>query len=195
MVGRAIVLTPVHHLMHNITVDRTGEASRFRPFWGVAELFYKQDSFPIGVGDRLYGGLPLWEWSTPRLQQTFADFVEREALPKLHRVKSLRDYVVLAMPSAEDRQAFPVAHVRYCLALGELDQARDFLATDSRASDWWSTRLEELGIKDRLMLLGNALGKTDRAKLAGLLHEWEAYTVHELKIAHLWERMPFPLEE
>ena len=38
------------------------------------------------------------------------------------------------------------------------------------------------------------LAEDDRAGLARLLHEWEAYTVKNFKIEHLWESIPFPLE-
>ncbi len=30
--------------------------------------------------------------------------------------------------------------------------------------------------------------------MAKLLHEWEAQTVRNLKIEHLWEPTPFPLD-
>jgi hypothetical protein len=36
--------------------------------------------------------------------------------------------------------------------------------------------------------------KGDRAGLARLLHSWEAETVKNFKIEHLWEPTPFPLE-
>ena len=31
--------------------------------------------------------------------------------------------------------------------------------------------------------------------LVEILHRWEAYTVEKLKLAAIWERTPFPLEE
>ena len=30
--------------------------------------------------------------------------------------------------------------------------------------------------------------------MARLLHQWEAYTVEQLKIGHIYEPTPFPLE-
>jgi hypothetical protein len=38
------------------------------------------------------------------------------------------------------------------------------------------------------------LGANDRAGMARLLHQWEAYTVEKLKIGHIYEPTPFPLE-
>lgn len=194
LVGRTIIIRPVHHLLCLITVDRTGEASRFRPFWGVAEVFAKTDYMPLGHGDRIYGGPPLWEWSIPDLPLVFADVVERVALPKLFEIETLDDYLAMVMPTEADQQGHVLSYIRRLFALGDLDRARDVLASDDRAAKWF-VDLERLGIKDTLMSLGNRLGPTDRAKLAGLLHEWEAYTVQKLKIAYLWERTPFPVEE
>ena len=38
------------------------------------------------------------------------------------------------------------------------------------------------------------LASGDRAGMARLLHEWEAYTVDKLKLRDIWEPTPFPLE-
>ncbi len=46
----------------------------------------------------------------------------------------------------------------------------------------------------RLRELCAKLAEDDRTGLARLLHEWEAYTVKNFKIEHLWEPTPFPLE-
>ena len=46
----------------------------------------------------------------------------------------------------------------------------------------------------RLKELCRRLAADDRAGLAALLHDWEAQTVRNLKIEHLWEPTPFPLE-
>ncbi len=81
------------------------------------------------------------------------------------------------------------------IAMGELDQARDIIATEKQASDFWLPHLERLGLKEKLLDLGDRLGAEDRAKLAGLLHEWEAYTVEKLKLGGVWERTPFPLDK
>jgi hypothetical protein len=45
-----------------------------------------------------------------------------------------------------------------------------------------------------LRALCAALAANDRAGLAKLLHEWEALTVKNLRIEHLWQPTAFPLE-
>ncbi len=46
----------------------------------------------------------------------------------------------------------------------------------------------------RLRELCAKLADDDRAGLARLLHAWEAYTVRNFKIEHLWQPTPLPLE-
>lgn len=46
----------------------------------------------------------------------------------------------------------------------------------------------------RLKELCRRLAADDRAGLAALLHEWEAQMVKNLKIEHLWQLTPLPLE-
>jgi hypothetical protein len=63
-----------------------------------------------------------------------------------------------------------------------------------QASDFWTPHLERLSLNEKLLTLGNKLGAEDRTKLAGLLHDREAYSVEKLKLGRVWEA-PFPLEE
>jgi hypothetical protein len=191
LIGRAIVLKPVHHLLRTIYIDRTSSAHVCQPNWGVSGLWSKNDSWSLGHGDRLHR---LWNMTQPDLPRLLVEDVEGIALPKLEAVKTIRDYIALSMPSEEYRIQYVAAYVRHLLVLGEFDEARMILKKDERTR-WWLGQLDELGIKDRLMDLGNDLGRNDRLALAGLFHEWEAYSVEKLKIGHLWERTPFPLEE
>ncbi|OZB03406.1 MAG: hypothetical protein B7X67_17115, partial [Rhizobiales bacterium 39-66-18] len=77
---------------------------------------------------------------------------------------------------------------------GNLDAARDLIATSEFASYVWLPHLKRLGLDEKLLALGNKLPHEDRLTLAGLLHEWEAYSVEKLKLGKIWERTPFPLE-
>lgn len=192
LVGKAVIVGPVRHLMHIIYIDRTSSADVCQPHWGVDETFFKHEEMSLGTGDRLHG---LWRISDANLPQRLIKDVEEIALPKLAAIRSIRDYMAFAMPSEAHRRAWASTYVEYLLVLGDLEIARDVLASDERVSKWWFPRLDNLGIRERLMSLGNQLDAADRAKLAGLFHEWEAYTVHKLKIAHLWEQTPFPLEQ
>lgn len=83
------------------------------------------------------------------------------------------------------------------VALGNLDAAREIAAKHRHiwASPPLQFKLQERERAQRLTMLVGLLDAGDRAGLAALLHEWEATTVKNLKIEHLWERTPFPLEE
>lgn len=192
LIGRAIVLKPVHHLLRIIYIDRTSSAHVCQPHWGVSGLWTRHESWPLGQGDRLFGA-GIWHLLRPELPSLLVDIVEKDALAKLEAAKTIRDYVALSMPSEPYKIRFVAAYVRHLLVLGELDEARAILKTDERAK-WWLGQLNQLGIKDRLMDLGNDLGHDDRLVLARHFHECEAYSVGKLKIGHLWERTPFPLE-
>ena len=73
-------------------------------------------------------------------------------------------------------------------ARGRLDEVRAICRDD--LSKWPSdSDLIQLPKQICGRLAGN-----ETAGIASLLHEWEATTVRNLKIEHLWEPTPFPLE-
>lgn len=81
-------------------------------------------------------------------------------------------------------------------ALGDLDAARSIYKQDLPR---WSVDQPHYDEDDkaencRLREPCARLAAADRAGLARLLHEWEAYTVKNLKIEHLWAPTLFPLE-
>ena len=84
------------------------------------------------------------------------------------------------------------------VALGDLEAARAICEKNIQRWSNWSDDpdLDEDGKAKfrRLRELCAKLAEDDRAGLARLLHEWEAYTVKNFKIEHLWEPTPFPLE-
>jgi hypothetical protein len=82
------------------------------------------------------------------------------------------------------------------LALGNLDAARAICLENAES---WSRDHPQYDDVDRAKYRGRVklsefLAAGDRSGLARILHDWEAFTVKNLKIEHLWERTPFPLE-
>ena len=196
LIRHMVVLKPVRHVLRGIFVDRTGDAARCKPRWFVMRLFVKSEDVGLGHGELLYHPEGLWWWTDPNLPDTLVEIVERDALPTLHTVATLRDYVELtALPDhPRARALYGASHVLNLFAVGDLDAACDFLAAHEQAEAYWAPRLKQLGLDRRLPALRDRLGIADRAKLAGLLHEWEAYTVDKLKLQDVWEPTPFPLE-
>ena len=73
-------------------------------------------------------------------------------------------------------------------ARGRLDEARQICCGE--LANWPS----DSGFARRPRMIGARLAEDDIAGAAALLHEWEATTVRNLKIEHLWQPTPFPLE-
>ena len=91
---------------------------------------------------------------------------------------------------------YPWSRIILDVALGDLDHARAIAAAQVKQ---WSTddpyyddnaRAEYARLVDLCALLA----ADDRPGLIRLLHEWEAATVRNLKIEHIWEPTPFPIE-
>ena len=80
------------------------------------------------------------------------------------------------------------------IARGDLDGARATCAEsppDARSGRCSLMRDEFVRITGALCPL---LASNDRPAMARLLHQWEAFTVDKLKIGHIFEPTPFPLE-
>jgi hypothetical protein len=196
LVGNFVVVRPLRHIFRGILIDRVGEAARCRPRWGVTELFSKQNDFPVGNGELIYHPTDLWWWSDPGMAQTLVEVVEGDVLPKLRAIETIGDYANFALPRDPAKFApYRSLQVLLLIAMGDLDEAANILMTEKDMLERWISRLERLDLKEKLVELGDKLGANDRAKLAGLLHDWEAYTVDKLKLGEIWELTPFPLEE
>ena len=194
LVGTAVVVKPVRHLMHYMTVGRTSSAEIFEPTCNVVGMAGRFREFPLG-GKPIYGPRRIWRWTEDRIDELFVEVVEQEALPWLAQTKTLRDHMERVFISDEHRQAWAPGYVRLLLLLGDLDEARDVLLRSESADAYWLPELTKLGIKERLLSLGADLDKSDRRTLAGFFHELERSAAAKLKTEHLWEPTPFPLEE
>jgi hypothetical protein len=81
------------------------------------------------------------------------------------------------------------------LALGYLQAAVEILQQFSKQSEYWvkmthtPEHFTELMDEVRPMVLAQ-----DKAGIAAKLHEWEAYTVKQLKLEKYWQPTPFPIE-
>jgi hypothetical protein len=197
LVGRWLFLRPVSHLLRGILIERTGEASRFRAWWAVAPLCEPEKLFPLNwaVGIKPTSH---WTWSNPMLREELYGAIENQALPSLRAIQTLDDFVAYA--SSKDRfslTAFGSYHLRTVgvhAARGDLEAARKTCAELIGGRTKWSTpsMREEF---DRVTgTLCPLLDTDDWPAMARLLHEWEAYTVEKLKIGHIYEPTPFPLE-
>jgi hypothetical protein len=93
---------------------------------------------------------------------------------------------------------WPDTKLVFDVALGDLDAARKPCLERIpllKGETYFRGDEEDKARVRQLKELCRRLAADDRRGLAQLLHEWEATTVKNLKLEHLWEPTPFPLEE
>ena len=201
-VGRQIYLNPVRHFGRTILIDRILDPDGFRPQWAVLHLFQLRTSFSLSWGEWLSkpsGEMRgSWLMYDPDVAAQLIEAIERNALPTLRAIQTLDDYLAYVSVNYFRHQLYewPTAKIVLDVALGNLEAARLLCAQNL---DSWSierphhTESKKAELR-RLCGLCALLQQDDRAGLVRLLHEWEAQSVKNLKIEHLWEPAPFPLE-
>ena len=198
LVGRIVVIKPVHHILRGIYIDRSSDPLRFVPTWAVVFLFEPRQSLSFNWGERVYRRPGSWDVSDPDTPAAMAEAIEQQALPLLRPVQSIDDFVAF---TSKDR--FRNTHLDFYrdrkifvdVARGDLEAARAicaYFATD-HARRWYLPRMQEEydRITQRLCPL---VAANDRPGLARLLHEFEAGSAKDMKLNKLWEPTPFPIE-
>lgn len=201
-VGRQIYVKPIHHFARTVLIDRILDPDGFRPQWAVVHLFELERSFPLSWGEWLYklsGPRPAsWRIQDPDVGRMLTETIEANALPQLRAMRSLDDYLAYVVEHRVGGLLCdnPTRKIIVDVALGKLDEAR---AICKSQHELWSVNKPDYDEEDKAMLrrlrqLCALLSSDNRAGLARLLHAWEAETVKNFKIEHLWEPTPFPLE-
>ena len=125
--------------------------------------------------------------------------IEGTALPILRPIESLDDFVTFTSRDRFPWKALKGYHLRKIVvdvARDDLDSARETCAALIGGRTRWSGSPRMREDFERITnMLCPLIAATDKPALAALLHQWEAYSVEKLKIGHLWQRTPFPLEE
>lgn len=197
LVNRTIVVMPVRHVLRGILIDRSGNADRFTPKWFAVHLFEQLQFTPLSWGSEIYRRSPsLWRWSNPQDLPLLFEKIEKEALSQLRTISTIDSFADFVSAHRFRHQLFDWPHRRIILdvARGDLDSARSICT--ARVTSQTNEGLDDEGMAklQRAKELCRLLAVDDRAGMAALLHEWEAQTVRNLKIEHLWEATPFPLE-
>lgn len=199
LIGRWLFLKPVRHLLRAVLIERTGEAARFRPWWAVAPLCEPADAFPLNWATMIDSpARRLWFWDDDGMPADFARAIERRVLPQLRAIETLDDFVAFAdSPERFSLTSFRWYHLRSVgvdAARGDLESARKTCAELASGLTKWSMPLMRDEFTRVTETLCPLVVSGDRAAIAALLHRWEAYTVEKLKIGHIYEPTPFPLE-
>ncbi len=198
LVGRMIVLRPVRHVLRAIYIDRTSSAGEFVPRWSVMHLFQLYKAISFNLGADLYKPRPtpwhdrypkLWWVDDPATPELLAEAIETAALPELEPLGELEAfYQHLISVKDHAYHLRPYQQVIVEAARGRLDEVR-VICRDELSR--WSEKDEYVRLPKQIC---ERLAEHDTASIIALLHEWEATTVQNLKIEHLWEPTPFPLE-
>jgi hypothetical protein len=185
LVGRLVVIKPVHHILRGISIDRRSFNSRlFVPTWAANFLFQPNAFFHYFWGKRVHGA---WNIDVPDLAENLADAIERDALPILRSIVTIDDFVRFANGAwAEDNKPY------VDVALGDFKAAQSICDFFASLNGRYGIRQEEIEyvVRD----LCPRIATNDRRGLAQVLHAYEAASVKQLKLEKLWEPTPFPIE-
>ena len=196
LVGRLLVVKPVHHILRGVLIDRRSWAEAIVPVWFMYHMFGPYPTYYLSWGDRLWGCV--WRTTDTDVGTSLCAEIERLALPKLRPIQTLQDFVE-AVPSTRGAHHWsknPWGKSLIDIAMGDLQSASlqcraricDEPVPGPKEPDSW--KAEYAGGKK----LCDLLLRDDHAGLVRQLHEWEAANVKALKIDHLWEPSPFPIE-
>lgn len=217
LVGRMIVVRPVHHVLRAIYIDRTRSGDEFNPRWTVMHLFECNDRIGFDLGGDIYKPrattwprqfpelrefAKLWWIEDPESPEVLVDAIEGAALPRLGPLAKLEGYYAHLSSYRRGHMDYayrlrPYKRVIVEAARGRLDEVRAICRDEllQWPDNWFGDTPEAIAIMRRAKSICPLAAADDRAGIAQLLHEWEAVTVKNLKIEHLWEPTPFPLEQ
>src|SRR6266702_2404232 len=92
LVGREVVIKPVHHVLRGICIDRSLDADLFVPTWFVMSMFELNDYITFNWGGRIYRPDPgRWDINDPQASSRMCDEIERVALPLLRPIQTIDD--------------------------------------------------------------------------------------------------------
>lgn len=201
LVGRRIYVKPIHHFARAVIVGGTSSAEYFDPQWAVVHLFEVRRFFPLNWGGVLSDPHQGHWWSAkndPNAADDLVRAIEEQALPWLRTMSTLQLYMAFVSQNLSRHHLYDKADAEVIVhaACGRLAAARKIC--EQQIERWSKDKLEydddTRAEFHRLRELSALVLKDDHARLARLLHEWEAQSVKNLKIEHLWEPTLFPLE-
>jgi hypothetical protein len=197
--GRTIVVMPVQHVLRGILIDRTSDADYFKPKWFAVHLFEQTHFAALDWGGQVYlKSHGSWRWSQDNAMPVLFDELEKTILPQLRSIRDIGQLIEFVSGHVFSHKLFDWTHRKllFDVALGDLNSAR--ILCETKVAKWTEATYgrddDDKAKLRRLQELCRRLAADDRAGMAALLHEWEATTVRNLKLGHLHEKTPFPLE-
>jgi hypothetical protein len=197
LVGRLVLIKPVHHLLRGVYFARSLDHNAFTPTWLVVPVFRYRTGIILNWGQELYKrSYGPWDIRSSATPQVMCEEIERHALPLVRSVRTVDDFVGFASEErfgamCLDNDLF--AKIVVDIARGDFDAARTICTHFFREIPFkpWYDGKDYAGI---MPVLRPLLAANDRAGLARVLHEWEADSVKRCKLEKFWEATPFPFE-
>jgi hypothetical protein len=179
LVGRLLVIKPVRHILRGVLFDRTGRGSRFRIWRYVLDLCHAGDGSSVGYGDYFFG--PRWDVWQPHFEPALMDALAEDVFDRVGKITTFDD---LAAELSDTNQLYD-ARITALLLAGERDRALEYLRQiESRDPSYWGQWAEA-----RREFLTQ-----DFHAVCAAFHDREARAAKALKIEHIWEPSPFPVE-
>lgn len=189
MVGRFMVVGPIHHLRRGIYLDYYRNPWMFDPRT-VVDIFIPPHNIGLlGLGDHLSDPKTgYWDATNPDSVERFFDLLEDKILPKLRSTTTFDHYRILteqyrASGDYYDRDRF--FEMLIATAVGNFDLAQSIVEPQPDV---------QLYLGELAPSFYPALLARDRTEIAKILHAWEAQTIKTYKLEKFWEQTPFPLE-
>lgn len=200
LVKRLMVVKPLRHVIRGILLDGTSIPNGFRLRWFVDHFFEPTKSYHITWGLRIRHPARGFTWYTTDegIEEELIRQIEAQALPRLRAIENLDDFLEAVAGTDAPHLLFdvPVERIVLDIARGDLETARRLSRNviDKKSLDDPYLDDEDREHLRKVKQLCALLEQDDRAGMARMLHEWEAETVRLMKLEHLWEPSPFPLE-
>jgi hypothetical protein len=197
LVGRLIVIKPVHHLLCGVYVDRSLDPLSFVPTWSVILLSEPRKDFGFLWGNRVRGRQGTWQTTDADVSLAMCEAIEKEALAPMRSIKTFDDFIdmtsTLRFPERH-LDLYPISRLTVDIARGDLVAAGaicEYLKTQKgKAEYFYMPQMYERAMQELCPLVA----ASDRRGLAKILHGHEAQSVKNLKIEKFWESTPFPIE-
>ncbi len=186
LVGRMLVLKPVHNVLRFICIDRRSNVYAFEVCTCMNLTFFNMGDWPLGGGWRLAADRGNWDIRYPESLKLLRQMIE-EALPEMRRVTTIDEFATYQTNSIKSlyRSSLrPNGLALIAIANGDLDKALSIVepAIASREINWTPKYYKPLKQGDRTALLD-------------LLREQQMRTIGALKLAKYFEPEPFGLEK
>jgi hypothetical protein len=191
LMGRFLIVKPIHHILRGVFVDRSSDKRSFEPHIVTYPLVPAQKVImlgwnPVWLYDQSVG---MWDVTKPNTVAAMRVHIEQLALPRLRAINTVDDFIAHERAKSTtfsgpfDDRVF--TNIFVAAALGDFRKALQLRPDDTRIEPYFAKFAPDFF---------PALEEGDREFIARTLHEWEAATVKAYKMEHIWESTPFPLE-